>query len=307
MIHEQTPPRLGLGIFISLIAYLFFVTASSFVWNFQGRFPTIQIIFIQNCVSLLCLLPLSLRHGFSRVKTNVLPIHLMRDVFGVLSYYLYFVAIRYLNLVDATTLNYTAPFFVPFVWWIWMKEKISLHVWWSIIVGFIGVAVILNPTRQIFQVGFLLGLFAGIASAVALSALRILNLKKEPMSRSLFYYFLIGTILSFPFALVYWENPTDWEWAEVVAIGVATAIGQILLTIAYRYGTASYLSPLGYVTVIYAGVISWLIFDRSPGYRSLIGTILIILGGTLTYVLKKKPETIAETFQIPKPQEKPPL
>ncbi len=307
MLQEQTPPRLILGIGISLIAYLFFVTASSLVWNFQGRFPTIQIVFIQNCVSLLIILPLSLRKGIKRLKTDCFPTHLMRDVFGVLSYYLYFVAIRYLNLVDATTLNYSAPFFIPIVWLIWMREKINIHVWWSIIVGFIGVAVILNPSRQIFQLGFLFGLFAGISSAIALSALRVLNLKHEPMSRSLFYYFFIGTILSFPFAWVYWTNPTGMEWMEIVGIGAATAIGQILLTIAYRYGTASYLSPLGYVSVIYAGFISWVFFSSPPGFRSLLGTILIVLGGTLTYILKKKPATLAETFEAPSSKNKPPL
>ncbi|HSX27010.1 MAG TPA: DMT family transporter [Chlamydiales bacterium] len=307
MAHEKTPHRLGLGIFICVVAYFFFMTASSIVWSFQGRFPTIQIIFLQNCISFFCILPIALRKGVHRLKTNELPLHLIRDVFGVFSYYLYFLAIRLLNLVDATTLNYTAPFFVPFIWWIWMREKISLHVWWSIIVGFIGVAVILNPTTQIFQIGFLFGLFAGIASGVAFCAIRMLNLKKEPMTRTLFYYFLVGMILSGPFAWVYWTHPTGIEWLQTLGIGVATAIGQMLLTIAYRYGTASYLSPLGYSTVVYAGLISWIIFDKPLGFRSLIGTALIILGGTLTYILKKKPETLAETFEVPNPHEKPPL
>lgn len=307
MAYEQTPTRLGLGIFTCVVAYLFFITASSIVWNFQGRFPTIQIIFLQNCISFLCILPLALRKGVSRLKTDEFPIHLVRDVFGVFSYYLYFLAIRFLNLVDATTLNYTAPFFVPLIWWIWMRERISFHVWWSIIIGFIGVAVILNPSTQIFQLGFLFGLFAGIASGVAFCAIRVLNLKKEPMSRTLFYYFLIGIFLSGPFAWVYWIQPTSNEWLQVLGVGLATAIGQILLTIAYRYGTASYLSPLGYSTVIYAAFISWLIFDKPLGFRSLIGTALIILGGTLTYVLKKKPESLAETFEVPNPHEKPPL
>ena len=137
MSYEATPHRLGLGIAICLVAYMFFVTASSLVWNFAGKFPTIQIIFIQNAVSLICILPIALRKGVHRLKTDELPVHLIRDVMGVFSYYLYFLAIRLLNLVDATTLNYTAPFFVPLIWWIWMKEKISSHVWWSIIVGFI--------------------------------------------------------------------------------------------------------------------------------------------------------------------------
>lgn len=307
MRYEQSSPRLALGIATCLLAYVFFVVASSLVWTLKGRFPTIQIIFMQNCVSLLCILPVSLRKGAERLKTNALPSHILRDVTGVLSYYFYFVAIDYLNLTDATTLNYTAPFFVPFIWWIWMKEKIDLHVWWSIIVGFIGVAVILNPTRQIFQEGFTFGVFAGLASAVAFTALRILNLKREPMSRTLFYYFLFGSVCSAPFAWAYWVHPGEREWFQLIGIGLATVIAQMLLTVAYRYGTASYLSPLGYSTVIYAAISSWLIFGIPPTIRSIIGTFLIIIGGTLTYILKKKPERLSETFQVPHPKEKPPL
>jgi drug/metabolite transporter (DMT)-like permease len=232
---------------------------------------------------------------------------LLRDAAGVTSYYLYYLAIRYLNLTDATTLNYTAPFFVPFIWWIWMREGIDIHVWWSIIVGFIGVAVILNPTTLIFQEGFVFGLFAGIASAIAFSALRVLNLKKEPMSRTLFYYFFCGSLFTAPFAWVYWVPPTAPEWLQTIGIGVSTVLAQMLLTIAYRYGTASFLSPLGYATVIYAGISSWLVFGVPPTVRSLIGIILIVMGGTLTYILKKKPESVKEAFEIPEPKEKPPL
>ncbi len=306
MSSEQSHPRLALGIVISLTAYIFFVIASSIVWSFKKIFPTIQIIFFQNIISLLCIAPLALRHGIKHLKTGVLPIHLIRDISGVLSYYLYFVAIRFLNLTDATTLNYTAPFFVPVIWWIWMREKIEMHVWWSIIVGFIGVAVILNPNRQIFQEGFAFGLMAGILSAIAFVALRILNVKKEPMSRTLFYYFLFGTVLSAPFAWIYWVPPSGIQWAKVLGVGLATAIAQMLLTVAYRYGTASFLSPLGYSTAIYAGISSWLFFNTPPSSRSIVGAVLIVIGGTLTYLLKKKPEKLSETFQVPDPKEKPP-
>ena len=299
--------KLLLGIGITLIAYLFFSSASSLVWNFQGKFPTIQIIFIQNVVSFFCILPISLRKGWHYLKTDHLPIHMMRDLFGLASYYLFFLAIRYLNLVDATTLNYTAPFFVPFVWWIWMQEKIEHHLWWSIVVGFLGVAIILNPTKDIFQLGFVFGLFAGITSAVALCSVRILNIKREPMSRTLFYFFSMSSILSFPFAWASWIPPSANEYFLSCMIGVATAAGQILLTIAYRYGTAAYLSPLGYAVVIYNGLISHFIFQRPLGLRSYLGTLLIIIGGTLTYVLKKKPQTIKETFEVTDVKKKPPL
>ena len=292
MSTEPTPPRLSLGVGIILIANLFFSSASALVWDFQNRFPTIQIVFIQNIVSLIFIFPLAVRKGFARLKTNYLPIHLVRDLMGVASYYLFFLAIRFLNLIDASTLYYLAPFFVPFIWWIWMKEEIPKNVWWSILAGFIGVATVLNPTKQIFQLGFVFGIFGGLASAIALSAVRILNLKKEPMSRTLFYYFSVGSLLTFPFAWASWVTPIGMEWFLAVSIGVCIATGQVLLTIAYRYGTASYLSPLGYVNLIYAGLISWFFYNKPPALRSLIGALLIIGGGILTFIFKKKAENL---------------
>ncbi|HSX13212.1 MAG TPA: DMT family transporter [Chlamydiales bacterium] len=307
MKHEETPPRLALGIFISLFAYVFFVTASSLVASFNGSFPVVQILFVQNIVSLVFLTPFFFVKKFPGFKTKVWSIHLIRDCSGVFSYYLFFVAIKFLDLVNATVLNYTAPFFVPFFWWMWMKEKVGRNVWWSIIVGFIGVGVILNPSREIFQLGFVLGIFAGLLSALAMCAVRILSVHKEPTRRTLFYYFSVGSLLSFPFALIYWVPPSDTQWLKMILIGVATASGQIFLTIAYRYGTASYLSPLGYSSVIYAGLVSYFLFDNPLVLRTLIGGILIILGGSATYILKKKPRSVAETFEHPNPKEKPPL
>ncbi|MDE3045914.1 MAG: DMT family transporter [Verrucomicrobiota bacterium] len=295
MYHQN---RLSLGIPIALLAFLFLAGVSSLVWCFEGKFPTIQILFIQNIVSFFCLLPMALRKGAERLKTDHLPIHLIRDIFGVGSYYLFFVTIRILGLVEATTLNYTAPFFVPFVWWIWKGEKVESTIWWIIILGFIGVVVMLSPSTEIFQGGFMLGILAGLFSAIALSALRDLNLKGEPMTRTLFYYFSMGSLFTFPFAWSVWVPPTGQEWLLTGCIGLGTAIAQILLTIAYRYGTASLLSPLGYTVVIYNGLISYFIFKTPLGFDSLLGTSLIILGGTLTYALKKKPQPVPEKPEI---------
>ncbi|MBI3508805.1 MAG: DMT family transporter [Chlamydiia bacterium] len=307
MTYEPPPHRLGFGITICLIAYLFFITASSLVGSFQGRFPTIQIIFIQNLVSLLCIFPFAARNGWAALKTELVTDHLIRDIFGVGSYYLYFLAIRSLNLVDATTLNYTAPFFVPLIWRLWKKEKVGAHVWIAIVIGFAGVLSILRPGATLFQVGFAYGICAGLASGVAFCSLRVLNLKQEPMLRTLFYYFLFGMLVSFPFAAVVWEMPVEREWLQVIGIGVATAIGQVLLTIAYRYGTASYLSPLGYSTVIYAGIIGWIFLDQPMKSHSWVGTALIVIGGIATFVLKKKAHTVKEVLKTPLPHEKPPL
>jgi drug/metabolite transporter (DMT)-like permease len=307
MASTTSENRLLPGIAIALVAYFCLSCAAALVWNFQDRFPTIQIIFVQNVVSFFCILPVALRRGWEHLRTNELPTHLIRDLFGVVSYYLYFLAIRFLNLLDAAVLNNTAPFFVPLFWWIWMYEKVEKHVWWSIIIGFIGVAVILNPTKQIFQFGFIFGCFAGVASAIAMIAIRILSVKREPISRTLFYYFSISAILSFPFAWASWVPPSGKEWLFVTGIGICTAAGQMFLTIAYRHGTAAFLSPLCYSSVIFNGLAGTFIFGTPLTWRSYVGTVLIIFGGTLTYLWKRKPHSIKETFERPDKKKQPPI
>lgn len=307
MTHETPPTRIGLGVILSLTASLFFTAASALVWPFQEKFRTLQIVFFQNLFSLIAIAPFALRNGFQALKTKYTKLHLIRDITGVASYFFFFAAIRFLELPEATTLYCTAPFFVPVIWWLWMKEKVEGYLWGTIAVGFIGVAILLNPTSAIFQYGFGMGLLSAIASASALCALRLLNLKREPMFRTLFYYFAVGTVLMFPLALLVWRTPTFIEWIAMISIGLFTAIGQILLTIAYRYGTAAFLSPLGYVSIIYAGLIAWFFFSQKPDLHFLVGTVLVILAGTVTYILKKKPSSLSQTFESPKPGEKPPL
>lgn len=291
--------KLLLGIGITLVAYLFLSGASSLVWFFSEKFTTIQIIFIQNIVSLFCILPFALKNGLEPLKTKNIHLHLIRDLFGLVSYFLFFLTIRYLNLVDATVLNYTSPFFVPFIWWIWTHEKINSNIWWSIIVGFIGMAIILNPTQDIFRLGFVFGIFAGVTSAGAMCGVRMLNLNNEPLTRTLFYFFSISSLLSFPFAWSVWVPPVGIEWALAGLIGVTTAIGQICLTIAYRYGTASYLSPLAYSVVIYNCLITYFIYGKEITTRTILGASLILIGGTLSYIWNRNPHSIKETFEHP--------
>lgn len=296
-----------MGIAITLLAYMFFIVASFLVQTFPSNFSVVQIAFIQYVASLVFLFPLFYLKKNPGVKTKMLPAHLIRSFAGVLSWYLYFVAIRFLGLVDATTLNYTSPFFVPFFWWIWMKERVGPNVWWAIVVGFIGVSVILNPTKEIFQIGFVLGIFAGILAGISLCAIRVLSLKQEPKRRIMFYLFCTGALLTFPFAMIFWVTPTPEQWVKMILIGFMTTCGQILLTVAYRYGTASYLSPLSYVSVVFAGIIGYFFLDNPLEWRTLIGTALIVLGGSATYILKKKPKTVSETFKASDPGKKPPL
>ncbi|MBN2479537.1 MAG: DMT family transporter [Parachlamydiales bacterium] len=298
MMLAPKEPKLLFGILVTILAYLCFAISAAIVRSFPKHFPTAQIIFIQNLISLIFILPsFYKKRKIYKLRKELIPLHLVRSVAGVASFFCYFLAIKKMNLVDATVLTYTAPFYTPIIWTLWTKEKMEKSVWWTIILGFIGIALIMKPSHHILKAGSILGIFAGIISAVALIAVRRLNQKLESLTRTLFYYFLIGTIGCLPIALINWQNPTLIQFSMLLSMGSLLALGQLFLTTAYKHGTASFLSPISYSMIIFTGLISWMIFKQIPGWVSFFGACLIIIGGTISYIIKVKPGRFIEIFE----------
>jgi drug/metabolite transporter (DMT)-like permease len=77
-------------------------------------------------------------------------------------------------------------------------------------------------------------------------------------------------------------------WFYIAGVGVATAVGQICLTIAYRHGSAAFLSPLSYFIVIFSSLISIIVFNTTPHLSTFIGMVLIIFGGSMSFIILHK-------------------
>jgi drug/metabolite transporter (DMT)-like permease len=296
MDHAHLKPSLIVGIFLTIGAYFFFAISSTCVRELKS-ISSMEIIFFQSFIPLLCLLLFS-RKGLNILSPVSIPAHLVRDLFGIASFFAYFQAIKYIDLIDATVLSYTAPFYIPMIWSIWAKEKINKEVWWVILLGFIGILFILKPGTSIFKISSFLGITSGIFSSLSLTAIGILNRKKESMSNIMFYFFFISTIISMPFTFFSWSSPSLTQWLLLLSIGITNFFAQIFLTKAYSHGTASYLSPLSYTIVVFTSFFSWIIFNKPPGLLSFAGMIFIIVGGSLTYILKKKPANLSEVFEV---------
>jgi drug/metabolite transporter (DMT)-like permease len=284
------------GIFITISAYFFFAISSAFVRTLKNV-PTIEIVFFQMFIPLLCIIPLIAINGLHKLKTKIFHIHLIRDIVGLVYYFFYFLAIKRIDLIDATVLAFTSPFYIPIICRIWLKEKMQKEIWWAVFIGFMGIVLILKPGTEIFHLGSIVGIFSGIMSALALTTISVLNRKEERLLSTLFYFFLLSSILSFPLLIFYWKTPTFLEFLLLLGVGITSFFAQMLLTKAYKYGTASFLSPLSYSIIIFTSLLSWIFFKLPPGWISFIGIILIIFGGSLTFILKKEPKTVLEVFE----------
>jgi drug/metabolite transporter (DMT)-like permease len=99
----------------------------------------------------------------------------------------------------------------------------------------------------------------------------------------LFYTALVGTVTMTLAAPLYWGGPMPgWIDAALIAsLGIYGGTGHLMLTRAFRYAAASFLSPFLYVQLVWAMLLGWLFFRHLPDLLSLVG-MAVIVGSSLS-------------------------
>ena len=189
-------------------------------------------------------------------------------------------ALKYIPLVDASLLRNTAPLVVPLVLLIGFRAVIPKARWWSLLLGFIGIAVILKPGQGGASIWHLIGLCSGVGLAISMVMTRTLA-QKEPESRILFYYFFISLLFVVPFFIInYQPIPLD-ALPLLILVGVAMYYTFVLYTRAYSYVKASVLAPTSYFSIVFTGILDWIFWDYLPDIWTLAGISLVVWGGLL--------------------------
>jgi len=276
--------QLYLGI-VLIVSAFFCVAVMSAFGKAASQVPTAVIGFFQSFISLALFLPWVLRHGVTDLRTTQFPLHVVRAISGLLSQLLYFWAVHQMKLVDAVLLVNAAPLFIPIVAFLWNRTPVTWRVASSLLVGFVGVVLIIRPGPDLLtNPSALIALSAALFSAIALVSVNKLSGHNQP-DTILFYYFLIGSVATLPFAIAQWNMPTPQEWWLLVGIGLFMALAQLLIILAYQHATASQIAPFNYSVVIFSGLIGWIVWHNELDLLSMLGILLVCAGGILSMVL----------------------
>lgn len=287
MVVKQSMRQLGSGIAL-IVAAFFCVAVMSAFGKAAARLPASLVGFFQSFVSLLLFLPAVLRHGWRDLRTDQLPLHVARALAGLLSQVLFFWAVKEMSLVDAVLLVNAAPLFIPLVAWLWTGQPITPSVAGSLVVGFVGVALIIKPSAALLaDPAALVALSAAACSAVALVSVEKLT-GRNRSDTILFYYFAIASLATAPFAWAFWQPPSTAEWGYLLGVGLFMALAQWLIILAYQQADATHLAPFNYSVVIFSGLIGWIVWRNALDALSLAGIVLVCAGGILSIVLTKQ-------------------
>jgi drug/metabolite transporter (DMT)-like permease len=280
-----------IGSIICLISYLSVALMGVCVKLIPHSVGMGKIIFFQYAIALILCLPITFKNGLSSVKTKNIRGHVFRDISGIITFGLFFLSLLYISLTNAIVLRSTTPFWIPLILFVWRGDRISKALWISIFIGFIGVILIIKPAISGYlNLGTLYALLSGFFMGISALAIRRLS-ASEPAQRTLFYYCLIATIVSAPFALSDWQSMSKVIWLLLIAIGILMYIVQYTLIKAFQFAKASVLAPMSYSAIVFSGLFDWGIWGKTPDLYEYIGIFIIILSGIVTIILERKNES----------------
>ena len=196
-----------------------------------------------------------------------------------------FYAFSVLPLPQTYALLFLTPIFITIFSIPVLGEKVGVHRGLSVLTGFIGVLIVLQPTTSTFSAGHLSGIMAAIAAAVNSLITRKIG-QKEKTSVMLLYpmfgnFILMGAVLPF----VYVPMPV----AHLGGIALISCLGFIAMFCivgAYKASNASVIAPMQYSQILWAGFFGVLLFGEDITTSFIFGAALII--GSGLYIVKRE-------------------
>lgn len=239
----------------------------------------IWVSFIAYVTGTLILVPYVFKRGFlDYLKSQHYSNLIGRAVFGTMASLCYTISINYIPIVNSTLLFNTAPIFIPLIAILFLKERIEKSIWIAVAIGFIGIIVIIKPTEAIFtQTGNLIGILSGICLAIAYLLTKVLT-ATDPGIRIIFYYLGLGSLLQIPF-LFFTQSLSREGFFYAVISGAVLLVAQIALVNGYKYATASQIGIYQYSSVVFVGLLNWLLWNEIPTSNDLVGILLVALAG----------------------------
>ena len=272
--HQPT-----LGILLILAAGLLLASQDALSKSLTAVYPLLLVVWLRYLSqSVLMLALFAPRMGLNLLRTQRPWLQLVRGLSLVAITLLFYSALRFIPLGEATAVIFLAPLVVIVLSATWLKEHISRGLWLSVGVGLLGVLLIVRPGGALFTPAILLPLGAAFCFGLYQLLTRRLSATDHPATSN-FLSALVGTLSVSVLLPWFWQTPTLVDGLLMATLGATAMTGHMLLTHAYRFGSAASLAPFTYVQIVTATVLGMLFFDHTPDMWAILGMAVIILSG----------------------------
>jgi drug/metabolite transporter (DMT)-like permease len=268
-----------------LAAVGFFACMDATLKQLSGYYAPQQVTFLRGAASLpFVLIPLALQGAWSELRTTRPALHLFRGFLGITMLVTFIYAVSRLSLADVYSVYLAAPLLATALGVPLLGDRVPPRRWLAILAGLVGVWVILRPSGAGYAT--VAGLVAALSAlCYALNVVTIRVLGRTDSSRGMVVWFLaLVTLGAGALAIPGWRAVPLEHVPWIALLGLTGALGQQLITDAFRRAAPSVVAPFEYSALLWAIAIDWTFWSVLPDARVYVGGAIVVASGL--YILR---------------------
>lgn len=267
---------------IVIVAAMLYALMSAFVKAAVVTWSPAAVLVARYLFACAALAPIYFATNRPGVSTKQLRWHLARGAIGFCMFSLYTLALKRIPLQNVIVLNSSYVLFVPLLLLIFMHQRPGRGAVFGLAGGFIGIAIVSGAHAQaFFDWGSILALGSAVASATAFVVVAKLRTTDSSFT-VLFYFFSVSLGLSVLWAIGTRRTLSVGHWWPIIAVGVLTAVYQLLLTFALKHLSSVLASSAMTSSVVFGFFLNAWMFHRVASMREYVGSALILSGVLVT-------------------------
>jgi drug/metabolite transporter (DMT)-like permease len=234
--------------------------------------------------------------GIAVFRTRRYLGHLQRGISQFGSMTCMFVAFSMMSLGSAVAISFAAPLFTTLLSIVILKEKVGVHRWSALIVGFIGVIIVTEPGAGTIKLGAFFALANAVLSSSVAIAIRRMSITESTETLTIYQLIVITICTCFLLPLGY--RPLAWLDAFALAVaGVGNGIAQYWWTRSLTLAPPSAVVPFNYLSLVWASLAGFAVWGDVPTPHLLVGAVIVVASGL--YILWR--ETLRRSQARPAP------
>lgn len=276
--HLQGNARAGIG--LMLAGMLMFSLNDVMGKWLMGSYSVAQLMAVRSLSALVVLTPFVLRDAGRMWRVERPALQALRAGLLAVEGIGFYAAVAYLPLADVVTYWLAAPIYVAALAPLVLGEKVPAAVWAAIGLGFVGVVLALEPSRDSLTPE------AGIAllGSTAFSGAMLLGRKLRGTPDTVMVgWQIVGALIAsgaiLAFGAEVWQPTPPRDLAALCLLGVVAMGAHMLVNRSFKHAEAAVVMPYQYSLLIWAIVFGAVFFADMPRPAMLLGAALIVVSG----------------------------
>lgn len=278
------------GIFLMVAAMAGFALADGFIKLATQTLPKGQVLMVMGLGGTLIFGLMSVAQGERLWSRQFFaPMILTRNVTESIGAFAFVTAFALTDMSSTAAIMQASPLIITLGAVLFLGEKVGPRRWAAIVIGFLGVLLIIRPGSEAFEPASLFAVLGVTALSIRDLATRAApaNISTPLMS---FYAFIL--IIPTGAVMLIFEGaphfPDFTATAYLFGLLIFMPLAYFAVTTSVRIAEISVVAPFRYSRIVFAMIVSLIIFQERPDLITYVGIFLIVGSGIYAYLREQR-------------------